>query len=242
MLAPQLLNIIHLLITLFCADISQSDVINFEKISDHCYIHQSFLQTESFGKVGCNGLVYIKDGEAIIFDTPATNEGSLELIDKIESEYHAKIKAVIVSHSHEDCLGGLDVFHDANIPSFAYDLTIKFAAENGESIPQNGFSDQVITRIGSDSVVTVFLGEGHTKDNIVSYIPDDKVLFGGCLIKEIDGSKGYVAEANLAEWSNTVKKVKEMFNNSLIIVPGHGRYGNQDLLDYTMKLFAKTDE
>jgi metallo-beta-lactamase class B len=33
-------------------------------------------------------------------------------------------------------------------------------------------------------------------------------MFGECLIKELKASKGYLGDANIANWSNTVEKVK----------------------------------
>ena len=62
-------------------------------------------------------------------------------------------------------------------------------------------------------------------------------MFGGCLVKELKASKGYLGDANLTEWSNTVEKVKNAYPNVAIVVPGHGEYGNQKLLDYTINLF-----
>jgi len=71
------------------------------------------------------------------------------------------------------------------------------------------------------------------------------VLFGGCLIKELDASKGYLGDAskgylgdaNVKAWSNTVTKIKKAYPKLQIVVPGHGAIGNQALLDYTIKLF-----
>ena len=112
------------------------------------------------------------------------------------------------------------------------------AKKNDKAVPQNAFDGDFIFPVGGDSVISTFFGEGHTKDNIVSYIPSEKVLFGGCLIKEINGTRGYVAEGNVREWSSTVRKVKARFGETKMVIPGHGVSGGQDLLDYTMTLFS----
>lgn len=62
-------------------------------------------------------------------------------------------------------------------------------------------------------------------------------MFGGCLIKEVDANKGYLGDANLKEWSNTVEKIKKEYPNVAIVVPGHGEFGDEKLLDYTIRLF-----
>ncbi|HEU4608625.1 MAG TPA: MBL fold metallo-hydrolase, partial [Chitinophagaceae bacterium] len=145
--------------------------------------------------------------------------------------------AVIPTHFHNDCLGGLKAFDKHHIPSYAYFKTIALAKENNFAIPRNSFSDSLALKVGQETVIAKFFGEGHTKDNIVGYFPAEKVMFGGCLIKELGAGKGYLGDANVAAWSNTVEKVRNEFPNVKIIVPGHGAYGNKRLLDYTIRLF-----
>ena len=73
----------------------------------------------------------------------------------------------------------------------------------------------------------------------MGYFPSEDVLFGGCLIKELDASKGYLGDASVDEWSATVEKVKKEFPRVKRVVPGHGEAGDSSLLDYTQKLFTK---
>ena len=58
--------------------------IKIEALSESVYKHISYLNTESFGKVACNGMVVISEGEAIVIDCPTSDSGSLELINWIE--------------------------------------------------------------------------------------------------------------------------------------------------------------
>ncbi|MDG1527700.1 MAG: subclass B1 metallo-beta-lactamase, partial [Polaribacter sp.] len=64
-------------------------------------------------------------------------------------------------------------------------------------------------------------------------------LFGGCMIKSLKASKGYLGNANVSEWSNTVAKVKATFPKTEKVIPGHGKVGDSELLDYTIGLFNK---
>lgn len=207
------------------------------QIAENSYEHTSFLQTNDYGNVPCNGLVVISNNEAIVFDTPTNNTNAEELIKWIKGTLHCKINAVIPTHFHDDCLGGLKAFNENNIPSYAYFKTIELAKENKLVVPQNGFSDSLILKAGNEAVIVRFFGEGHTKDNVVGYFPGDKVMFGGCLIKESGAGKGYLGEANVADWSGTVEKVKKEYPDVKIVIPGHGAYGNKSLLDYTINLF-----
>ena len=148
------------------------------------------------------------------------------------------MKAVVATHFHSDCLGGINAFHKREIPSYANNQTIELAKSANVSFPQKGFDQSLEMKVGSKVILNEFFGEGHTKDNIVSYFPDDKVLFGGCLIKEEGAGKGYLGDANVNEWSITVKKIKSKFQNVQIVIPGHGKSGSQNLLDYTIELFG----
>jgi metallo-beta-lactamase class B len=200
-------------------------------------MHTSFLQTQDFGNVPCNGLVVTRDQQAIIFDTPTNNESAEELIKWIDQHLHARINAIIPTHFHNDCLGGLQLFHDRKIPSYASIKTIELAKQNEYPIPQNGFTDSLVLPLGKEQVITRFMGAGHTRDNVIGYFPLDEVMFGGCLIKELGANKGYLGDADTLAWPATVKKIQQQFPKARTIIPGHGKPGDQQLLNYTIQLF-----
>ena len=187
----------------------QSETLKIKSLTPKTFIHKSYLNVMGFGKVTCNGMVYVSEGEAIVFDTPTTDSTAHELIGWIENRMNARIIAIVVSHFHDDCLGGLKAFHEAGIESYANNLTIQLAKEQETALPRNGFDHKYKLEIGSNKIINSFPGEGHTLDNIVSYIPSEKVLYGGCLVKSLNAGKGYLGDANVNEWSNTVEKVKK---------------------------------
>lgn len=213
----------------------KSDNLVIKSITKNTFVHETFLNTEQWGKVGCNGLIYIKNKEAIIFDTPTEDNTSKELIEWVAKK--AVIKAVVINHFHVDCLGGLSAFHEANIPSYSNELTQQLALKDKVIIPQHTFKDSLILTIGQTKVVNRYFGEAHTKDNIVSYIPSEKTLFGGCMIKALGAGKGNLADANMNEWSNTVEKVKITYPEVRHVIPGHGKVGDISLLDFTVQMF-----
>lgn len=215
----------------------QSDDLIITQLSEHTYQHTSYFLSEDFGKVDCNGMLVQDENEMIVFDTPADSASSVELLSWVNEKLKNKIVAVVSTHFHFDCVGGLKEFHEKNIPSYANFKTIEFAKEKGFNIPQNGFKDSLILDVGNEKAVTKFFGEGHTRDNVVGYFPSENIMFGGCLIKEVGAGKGNLEDANVTEWSNTVEKVKKAYPEAKLIIPGHGKYGNQDLLDYTINLF-----
>lgn len=213
-----------------------SDLI-ITQVSESTFEFTSFLQTEDYGVVPGNGLIVRDNKEVVISNTPANDKSSEELIEWISNTLHCKIIAVIPTHFHLDCLGGLKVFEDKNIPSYAYFKTIELAKESNFVVPKNSFKDSLELKVGNKKVVAKFLGEGHTRDNIIGYFPSEDVLFGGCLIKEVNATKGYLADANVKDWSATVERVKKEYPNVKVVVPGHGKFGNEKLLNYTIDLF-----
>ena len=59
------------------------------------------------------------------------------------------------------------------------------------------------------------------------------------MIKAMGSGRGNLADADLKEWSKTVKAVRERFPAVGTVVPGHGDVGGPKLLDYTIDLFKK---
>ena len=219
-------------------ELYKSETLVINQISEHVYQHISFLDVKGFGKVPCNGMIVACKNEAVIFDTPKDDETSRELIDWVSKSLKCKIKAVIPTHYHIDNLGGLDEFHRQGIESYAYYKTIQIAKEKGLPVPQHGFDKYLDLKVGNEKVHVEFFGEGHTCDNVVGYFPSENIMFGGCLIKEVGAGKGNLEEANLKEWSETVKKVKEKYPKVKTVIPGHGQIGGIELLDYTINLFS----
>lgn len=213
-----------------------SENLKIEKISDNLFKHISYLQTEDYGKIPCNGIIYFNKNEVIIFDTPVNDKASAELISWIGKK---TIKAVVATHFHEDCLGGLKEFHANGITSYANRMTIILAEQDNQVLPKNSFEKELKIRIGNEIVIAKNFGQGHTKDNIIAYIADEKAMFGGCLIKELGAGKGNLADANILEWPITVAKIKNELPELEIVIPGHGKNGGIELLDYTINLFTE---
>lgn len=215
----------------------KSDHLIIKQLTPNTYQHITFLQTETFGNVPCNGMIVINNNEAIVVDTPINDETSDELINWISKEMGAKTIAVVPTHFHDDCLGGLKAFEKSNIPSYANAKTIELVKANAMNAPHNGFNDSLTLLVGHIKIDLTFFGEGHTRDNIVAYVENDGVLFGGCLVKELNAGKGYLGDANVEEWSKTVKKISDYYPNLQLVIPGHGNAGNKELLNFTVQLF-----
>ncbi|MDH3711759.1 MAG: subclass B1 metallo-beta-lactamase [Cyclobacteriaceae bacterium] len=214
-----------------------SDQLQLIPVKPNVWMHRTTVTQEPYGTFTCNGMVYIRQNQAIIADTPPDEASSNKLLSWLV-ERNIQVKAVIVNHYHWDCLGGLTTFHEQNIQSYGHALTPQLASADSLPAPQYTFSDSLVIDLGTAPVIAAYLGPAHSTDNLVVYLPQEKVLFGGCMIKAMGSGKGYLGAADLTKWSHTVQKVKQRFEAEYVI-PGHGSYGGQELLDYTMEMFRE---
>lgn len=211
-------------------EISISENLKVVKLSEHTYLHTGNDN---------NGIVYANDGEAVIVSTPELEEETQKLIDWVRDSLNLKIVGYIIDRWHPDAMGGIDAVHKSGITTYANELTREMAREKGLTVPLVGFSPLVELHVGGNMVIGHYLGAAHTEDGIVVWIPEEKILFGGNEVRSLGGWFGNIGDANLKEWSNTVKKVKECYGDAEIVIPGHGKYGGAELLDYTIKLYRQ---
>lgn len=199
--------------------------------------HVTYKEMAGWGRVPANGLVVLDKGKAVMIDTPWTPAQTALLLDWLENHLKAKVGMAIVGHAHEDCLGGLPEIHRRGIPSIGSEKTRALALAAGVEAPRQTFAGEYPLRVGGRELVLFYPGAGHTRDNIVAWIPDQKVLFGGCLVKAADaGNLGNTAEADLAAWPATLARVKDRFPAIRLVVPGHGDPGGPELIEHTLEL------
>lgn len=231
----QALTIISVFIC-FCAQcqtdnskaIKVSADLTLTKLTDKTYIHTC---------ANSNGLVFINGDSALIVSTPDSDIETQNLIDWVINEKQASIVGYVIDRWHPDAMEGIDVVHKNGITTWAYNLTRQIAKEKGLPVPQIGFGPKTEMHVGNEKVICHYLGEAHTKDGIVVWIPGEKILFGGNEIRNLNGWVGNVGDASLEKWSVTAERVKQEYGSAKIVVPGHGRHGGPELIDYTIKLY-----
>jgi metallo-beta-lactamase class B len=201
--------------------------------------HITYQKMEKWGMVPANGLVVVDDGHAALIDTPWTPEQTALLLDWVERELKAKAEIAIVGHSHVDCLGGLHEVHRRGMRSIGLERTRELALKAGVEAPKETFVGSTRLAVGGLELELFHPGAGHTVDNIVTWIPGKKVLFGGCFVKPVDArSLGNIEESDLAAWPASLANLKKRFSDAKIIVPGHGDAGGWELVENTLRLLS----
>ncbi len=211
------------------------------KLSDKAYIHVSYAEVPPFGKVGGNGLLLVDDGKAFLFDSPWDDRQTEKLVTWVADSLHAAVTTFVPNHWHEDCMGGLSYLHQQGIKSYANQMTIDIAREKGLPVPQTGFTDSLMLKLNDIEVDCYYLGGGHATDNIVVWVPSLKILFPGCMSKDMASTTlGNLSDADVEAWPSTIRKILEKFPSAEIVIPGHGRSGGKELLTHTLELLINT--
>lgn len=70
--------------------IYKTETLEIVQLTESSFVHISYLNTNDFGKVACNGLVVLDGGEAFVMDTPVDDDASNELLQWIKSVKGAK--------------------------------------------------------------------------------------------------------------------------------------------------------
>jgi metallo-beta-lactamase class B len=217
-----------------------SNDLELIKLSEHTYVHVSYSIIGKFGRVSSNGLILTNDNSAFLFDTPATDSLTMVLITYLKDNLGLKVAGFIPNHWHEDCMGGLGYLQSHLIDSYANQKTIDIARTKGLPVPSHGFKDSLRLELGRKEIYCYFLGAAHSLDNIVVWIPSEKILFPGCMCKSLSSNDpGNVVDGDLYQYPATIEKVINKFKTAEIVIPGHGQIGGLNLLKHTRDLLNK---
>ena len=205
-----------------------------EKIGKGVFLHKSFNQVDGFGLVSSNGLVVVDNRKAFIVDTPWTDRDTAALVDWIREQNYEPVGSVS-THSHDDRAAGIEWLNEHSIPTFASALTNDFLKAENKATAQFALDDEVTLADGL--IEAYYPGAGHTRDNIVVWLPRSKILYGGCFVRSLSSTGlGYTDEADIDEWAGSVDKVLARYPDARTVIPGHGSSGDITLLMHTREL------
>ncbi|MCX7709173.1 MAG: subclass B1 metallo-beta-lactamase [Clostridia bacterium] len=214
--------------------------VELTKINDHLWVHTSY-QDYNGSRTPSNGMVAVTSKSLVLIDTPWNTEQTKTLLELTKDTFKKDFTLAVITHAHVDRIGGINALLDRKIEVFSTKLTGELAEKNGFMKPSPGIElDEMTLDIDSMKIETFYPGEGHTADNITVWFPEDKVLFGGCLIKSADSTSiGNTQDANLKQWPMSVKKVLDGYKEAEIVVPGHGAWGDLSLIKHTLELLER---
>jgi metallo-beta-lactamase class B len=215
--------------------------LRIQHLTDNFYVYTTYKELHSFGskllKYPSNSMYLVTDNGVVLFDTPWDSTQFQPLLDSISERHNKKVVMAIVTHYHNDRTAGLDFLIHKGIKTYSSKLTYDLCKEHGEKQAEFYFQNDTVFNIGNYKFETYYAGEGHTKDNIVIWVDEYKILYGGCLVKSTENKNlGNVADANLKEWTPTIKKVIKKYPKPKFVIPGHFGWTGSKGLNHTLKL------
>ncbi len=214
---------------------SQGDLevkqVSFSKLSDHAYAYTAEGDPNS-------GIVIGDDGVMVI-DTQATPAMAQDVIDRVREITDKPIKYVVLTHYHAVRVLGASAYGAEHIIASqgTWDLIVERGQQDmdseiqrfprlfqgvetvpGLTWPTMVFENTMTLWMGDLEVRISHLGRGHTKGDIVVWLPGDKVLFSGDLVEY--GATPYTGDAYLTDWPATLDALEAL--EPAAIVPGRG--------------------
>lgn len=213
--------------------------IEIDPINNNLFVYQTFNTFQNVD-YNANGMYLVTDEGIILFDVPWQKSQYQTLNDLLFQKHKLPVIAVFATHSHDDRAGDLSFYNNLNIPTYATALTNEKLAKEGKAVSTSEIEIGKTYKLGKEKFVIEYFGPGHTEDNTVVWFPKYKVLNGGCLIKGADAvSLGYIGEANVNEWPNTIHKLTEKHPKIKQVIPGHDNWKINGHIENTFKLLEK---
>ena len=214
-------------------------MVHRERVSDNVYSFQSdvYAQVTAGAIIGPNW--------AVVIDTLATPEESLDIRDFIEQELDVPVRYVINTHYHADHTWGNCFFPGATIIS--HTLCREWLQERGEAslqevrkqnssfkqvkiiLPHLTFEEYNINlRVGKKTLTLLPL-PGHSLDNVAVLVEEDRVLFSGDTFMPMP----YIVDGDIDSMTTSLKKIAKMGLEN--VIPGHGDIVLRGEIDVTVK-------
>ncbi len=212
--------------------------VEFTQLSDRVWMHTSYKTVGKWGRVPANGLIVLEAQETTLIDTAWDNEQTEAVLEWVQNTLDRKITRAVFTHAHADKMGGVSSLHKHRVQTWASAMSNQLAPARAllPATYELAFNEDNISKDLSPSVV-LFPGAGHTHDNIVIYLPDQKILYGGCLIRPATSKgMGNTRDGDVNTWANSVRNVTVSFPDTETVIPTHGKPGGRDLLEHTIDL------
>lgn len=221
----------------FTSGAEDSNYVELNRVKPGIWIHTTYTDYNGF-RTPSNGLVIETSDGLVMIDTPWNNAQTKELIKLTKEKLKKDFSLAIITHAHEDRIGGIDTLLENKIDTRSTMLTAELAEENGFKKPTPSLDSDSNIKIGNVAIEVFYPGGGHSADNIVVWLPKDKVLFGGCIIKDMNSKGlGSTTDADMEQWPISLGKLLEKYSDAEVVIPGHGKFGGIELIKHTLDLF-----
>lgn len=181
----------------------------------------------------------VTDDAVLVVDALGAPVLAERLLGSIREITDKPVKTVVLTHYHADHIYGAQVFQDAGARVIAHQLGREYlfshTAEGRLEVSREDLApwinddtrlveaavwidgEQALTQGGMEFVLQP-AGPAHTVEDVVVWVPEDKVLFSGDVV--FANRVPYVGEADSRSWLQALERLAEF--DAEVIVPGHG--------------------
>ncbi len=181
---------------------------------------------------GGNSGILVSDSLVLVIDTKM-DDAALQLSKTVKDLAGKKPIIVVNTHVHSDHTGGNKYFAGQTIIAGGnYDKAFWTKDAGADAPPTIWLKDSMVLNVGDETVTILNLPyAAHTQSDIVVYLHNRKMLFGGDVILNKQSPAlfaRYKADAN--GYLNAFDLVEKRFDISKV-VPGHGPVGGIEVID-----------
>ena len=200
--------------------------MQIERISEHVY----WFQSEIYAQVTAG--VIVGNQWAVVIDTLAMPEETLELRRYVEEELNIPVRYIINTHHHADHSWGNCFFPGAYVIS--HELcrkemeeqgfeALKTAAEHDQQfkqtklvLPHFTFSEGTVNLEVGKKTLQLFHTPGHSFDSIAILVVEDRILFAGDAVLPVP----FIADGSIELMRESLYKIRDLSLEN--IIQGHG--------------------
>ncbi|ASK33310.1 VIM family subclass B1 metallo-beta-lactamase [Alcanivorax sp. N3-2A] len=187
-----------------------------------------------------NGLIVREGDHLVLLDSAWGAPATGELLAWIDEHIGLPVQRALSTHFHDDRTGGADVLKAAGVTVWAHPMTRRLSAREGNPVPEKALPglETVGSAVGWGSLEILYPGGGHAPDNLMVWLPAQRILYGGCAVREMaTDNLGNTGDADLQSWPRAIALAQQRYPGVERVIPGHGEPGGPELLTHMHELF-----
>ena len=198
-----------------------------------------------------NGGFIVGDEGVIVVEALETRKLTEMVKAEVKKVTDKPIRSLICTHFHGDHSFGNEYYLPAHVIGHElcrreiierWDFSVdRFASRYDDTDPAQAaeirnaritppdvvfHNEKMTLYLGNKRIELYYFGKAHTSGDILTYLPDDKVLYSGDVVTETGGPP-YTEDGFPASWVNVIESVEEL--DIQTIVPGHGTLGDKSM-------------
>ena len=216
--------------------IAAAPALSITPLAPGIWRHTSWKLLDNGAPFPSHGLIVKGTRSALLIDTTWPTDDMEPMIAKARELIGKLPLELAVTHAHDDRMSGVAIARSHGIRSYAHKLTREDAPKRGLPVADETWSGlKKQFQLGDRTVELFYPGPGHARDNVVAFVEDAGVLFGGCMFRS--SGLGNIADADLTAWPTSMDRViSEYGSRTKICIAGHAEPAGPEMLSITRKL------